>query len=380
MLSVKGLTGDPKPTVVGCDLGGTNFRCGYTDTDGRLHVKQIRTDTQSGPDSLIRSMAQLIFDLERDAGKPFTTIGIGFPGQINRQGIATAPNLGRGWESGISLGEKLETALGRGKKVYPVNDVRAAAAAEAVQGAAKGEEDVFYAFIGTGLGTATITSGQMLEGGTNSAGEWGHTTYIPDGAPCNCGSKGCVEAYAGGAGIAARAKEKIQDLIASKSKKTTSIMIKADQDFAKVDAKIVVEAYKEGDWLAIDIIEEAIKAICVCIKNAVHAVNPRLVVIGGSVGLGIPGLVDLVQQYIRDNAMTALKGVRVVAAKLEQPGVVGAAVLASLASSSNNDQRRMIKHRSLSVGSISPPPATDAFYNSSKRKFYDEFGREVEVY
>ena len=89
------------------------------------------------------------------------------------------------------------------------NDANAAGLAEYIWGAARGYRYVFYATLGTGIGTGIVLDGKIYWGRTGAAAEGGHVTIDWHGPVCNCGKRGCIEILASGPAIAVRAREKV---------------------------------------------------------------------------------------------------------------------------------------------------------------------------
>jgi glucokinase len=134
-------------------------------------------------------------------------IGVACAGQIDpaRGAIVYAPNLG--WRD-VALRERLTTTFS--VPVVVDNDVRAAAWGEFCYGA-HGVPSLLAVFVGTGIGSGAVLDGQLWRGAGNSAGELGHTQAVPDGLPCPCGGRGCVEQYASGSGFQRRFRTARQD-------------------------------------------------------------------------------------------------------------------------------------------------------------------------
>ena len=125
-------------------------------------------------------------------------VGVSVPGQVDREGGVSvfAPNWD--WHD-VPLRDLL--ADGLALPLHLDNPLRAAVLAELWAGAARGRDDVAVINLGTGVGAGLAFGGVLYRGGSNSAGEWGHTTLVLDGRLCRCGSRGCVEAYVGAPGI-----------------------------------------------------------------------------------------------------------------------------------------------------------------------------------
>jgi len=194
--------------TLGVDLGGTKVETSLVDITGHILAShRLPTQSEKGPDGVIADIIECVKNCLGEASKTAQALGVGMAGQIEKYtGIVRfAPNLG--WHN-IALRTMLEEAL-----VLPVvvtNDVRAATYGEWLYGAGQGVDDLVCLFVGTGVGGGIISSGKLLEGCNNTAGELGHLTIITDGRQCHCRNRGCLEAYAGGWAIAERAQEAVR--------------------------------------------------------------------------------------------------------------------------------------------------------------------------
>ena len=132
-------------------------------------------------------------------------IGVGFGGPVDqRRGIVVDSHHVAGW-TGFPLRDTLANTFGA--PVALDNDANAAALGEARFGAGRGHADVLYVNVGTGIGAGLVLGGHLYHGAHGMAGEIGHITVLPDGPPCDCGKRGCLEAIASGRSIGRRARE-----------------------------------------------------------------------------------------------------------------------------------------------------------------------------
>jgi glucokinase len=155
------------------------------------------------------------------------------------------------------------------------NDANAAALAETLWGAAKGYQNVFYATIGTGIGTGIILDGKIYHGRTGSAGEGGHVSVDYGGPLCRCGKRGCIEVLASGSAIAQRAREKI-----AAGRKSSMLEI-AGGKLDAVTGEIVAKAYGRGDALARELLIESVNILALWLSNMIDLFDPEVIVIGG---------------------------------------------------------------------------------------------------
>ena len=271
-----------------------------------LCSRQVPTSVAEGPSGIQRQIVSVINEIS--VGYSPIGIGIGIPGQINPDTgmVFSAPNLK--WKN-VPFGSSL--SLDSQLKVVLTNDVRAATIGEWKYGAGVGCVDFVCLFIGTGLGGGIVSGGNLLEGSTHSSGEIGHMIIDPHGPQCTCGSKGCLESFISGWAIAQSAKE---------------LMMKSD---GPITAKTVVESAIKGDKIAIQIIDRAVDALIIGCVNIMNILNPKHMIIGGSVAQGIPHLIPRLQEGIHKLVLAANSDVTITFASLgNQAGVVGAAALA----------------------------------------------------
>jgi glucokinase len=159
--------------------------------------------------------------------------------------------------------------------VHVDNDANAAALAEALWGAGRGYRNVFYATLGTGIGTGIIFDGHIYHGRTGAAAEGGHVTIDYRGPRCNCGKLGCIEILASGTAIARRAAEKIA------AGQSSSILEQAGGHIDGISGEMVGRAYLAGDSLAKDILHETAMFLTVWFGSIVDLLEPDVMIVGG---------------------------------------------------------------------------------------------------
>ncbi len=191
---------------IGVDLGGTNLRAAAIDAQGKMLDKIAgSTDLKAGRDVVIDDMVQSIEALRARLGEHnLRGVGIGLPGFILiDKGIIVGSNNMPEFEN-YPVRDEIERRLGA--KVILENDANAAALGEKWMGAGREVDDLVLLTLGTGIGGGIIVSGRVLHGHLGMAGELGHLTVVPNGNPCGCGNRGCVEKHASATAIAAMAR------------------------------------------------------------------------------------------------------------------------------------------------------------------------------
>lgn len=284
--------------VLGVDIGGSNSVVAVADQSGSIFThKQILTPNVLGPNLNIDMILTAACQIIQETGKSIDAIGIGCGGPLDRRTgtlhkVANLP----GWD-GICLTEIFEDITGA--PAFLDNDATAAAMGEAAFGAGKGLANFVYLTVSTGIGGGIIINGKPYRGHGENAGEIGHTKIIPDGPPCKCGDRGCLETLASGTAIARIAKEGLAD-------NPDSILNDALNERDGLTARSVSVAAKKGDIYANKIWSDATYHLGLGVANVVNILNPELVVIGGGVANAGEMLFKPVTEVVNQRAMKAL--------------------------------------------------------------------------
>jgi glucokinase len=260
---------------IGVDLGGTNLRIAAVSQQGDLMEKvTLGTRVALGKDHVIGEMCDAIRVLATKYGSTFTLqgIGIGVPGIIDiKTGmLRESPNL-PGWAE-TPVRDEIERLLGT--RVILENDANVAALGEKWLGAARDVDDMAMLTLGTGVGGGIVLKGRIWHGMTGMAGEFGHMTVEPEGPPCGCGNRGCVEQYASATAVVRMAKEAIASGRAPGLAKAAS----TDPEFS---SKAIYNLAIQGDEEARKIFARVGRALGICLANLVNAFNLNMYVIGG---------------------------------------------------------------------------------------------------
>lgn len=325
------------PYLIAVDLGGTQIRAALCDPQGQILRRIARpTLAAEGPEAVIRRLEEAIAAaMEGTPSDQIAGIGIGAPGPLNPISgiILEAPNL-PGWVN-VPLRNKISARFGL--PTFLGNDANLAALAEYTFGAGRGRPDMIYLTISTGVGSGIIVNGEMILGAHGLGAEAGHIIVDPKGPQCGCGHYGCLEAFASGTAIARDVVTRI------KAGKKTRITKMVGGDLAKVDARVVSEAAKLGDKLAIQAFQRAGKHLGIGIASLLRLFNPTMIVLGGSVTKAGALLLDPMWAAIKEYAPSIYwEGLSIVQAALgDDVGLLGAAALAAsqLRIASGADQR-----------------------------------------
>ena len=289
---------------LGLDLGATNVKWAVLERDrdewSVLERGQFPTSASDGAEAVIDRMGAQA-ERARDAWPDLSSVGVGLPGLYDAAaGIATfLPNLPPDWERRPVAGpmrDRLDLP------VQLVNDARAFGLAELRLGSGRGCDTMVGLALGTGVGGVVVVGGEVHFGHDGTGGELGHQTLLPDGPPCTCGNRGCLEAFAKADAVAvACGTESAEDAVAAAQ---------------AGDERAVAGLAEIGRWLGIGI------------SNLVVILTPERVVLGG----GVSGAGDLLLGPIRDEVrrrvhVTDLAAVEIVTAELGiWAGAIGAGV------------------------------------------------------
>jgi glucokinase len=309
--------------VVGIDIGGTNIVVGTVAEDGSEVLGLVAEPTlaEQGANVVLNRIVKLSrASMAGAAGKEIVGLGIGSPGPLDtkRGVVLLTPNLG--WTN-YPVRDRLAEALGLPATLD--NDANCAIFGEWWRGAARGAEHVVGLTIGTGIGGGIVLGGQIYRGASDIAGEIGHMTIDSTGRRCKCGNYGCLEAYASGPAIAARAVEGVEAGV------DTALPDYVDGDLSRITAQVVYEAAHDGDDYAREVVKDTAKFLGAGIANIVNIFNPQVVVICGGVTLAGDRLfVPLVSEVKRRAFKPAVDVCRIVPGELTgTAGVYGAAAV-----------------------------------------------------
>jgi glucokinase len=311
---------------VGVDIGGTTIKFGLTDEVGKILVrKKIKTEPDRGSNAIIGSIIQSIDAMLLEASlqpENVKSIGLGIPGTTDsRNGLVVyAPNLfWRNVEIAKSIRQSFDVS------VFIAQDTRAAAWAEYLVGAGQGLRSVVSLTVGTGVGCGMVFDGRIFHGALNTAGEFGHQIVEPDGNFCNCGRRGCLEAYAGGWAIVRDAKKRIHgihDLL--------------HKDPSEIGVHDVYRLAGQGNIDARELTDSVVKYIGIGLVNLVNINSVELICISGGIS-NAPSelLLDPLIDFVRDRAYDSIADrVRICRSELcDDAPLVGAALLYREASS-----------------------------------------------
>jgi len=271
-------------SVIGVDIGGTKIAAGLVSPTGKLRY-QVRAPmvSRDGAASGLESVKSAIdavlaeFRCAHDARCFIRGIGICCPGPLDPNAgiVINPPNLPF-WRN-FPLAAEISGVYGVPVKLD--NDANAAALAETLWGAGRGHRNVFYATIGTGIGTGIVLDDGIYHGRTGAAAEGGHMSIDYRGPRCGCGKPGCIEAFASGPAIAERARAKF-----TAEQTARSILSDlAGGDVSAITSEMVGSAYAAGDQLASEVLRETVELLSLWLGNIVDLLEPEVLIMGGGV-------------------------------------------------------------------------------------------------
>jgi predicted NBD/HSP70 family sugar kinase len=222
------------------------------------------------PDRVAEALAEAVAQIRaqnRQADRGLVGIGLGLPGIVDTadDGTATVYAQSLGWQpTGI------DAVFGHmDVPVFADNGAKTLATAELWFGAARGRTHSIVVLVGRGLGIGVVAGGRLLRGASSSAGEWGHTKVSIGGPKCQCGARGCIEAYVGGDAVIRRWREAGATVDGSD-----------EEAFAAL-----IDAADAGDAAAVRVLDETVEILGLGLGNLVNLFNPEQIVIGGWAGL-----------------------------------------------------------------------------------------------
>jgi glucokinase len=315
--------------IVGVDLGGTSINVGVIPYEGGevLGMRSMPTNSDHGAKFVVDRMVAMIRgsmeDASREAGIPddgIMGIGLGSPGPLDRKTgtVIETPNLG--WRN-FPLRDLISNSIGLPAELD--NDANCATIGEWWMGAGKGTRTLIGVTLGTGIGGGIVLDGRVFHGAADVAGEVGHMTIDSTGRKCKCGNYGCLEAYASGPAIAARALEGLE------TGETSLLPSLVGGDLSRVTAETVYEAIIAGDLYAKEVMRETAKFLGAGLANLINLLNPEMVVISGGVTRAGEHLFEPLRAQIRRRAFRhAEESCRIVSTELSgMAGVIGAAYM-----------------------------------------------------
>lgn len=280
---------------LGVDIGGTKVSTGVVSAKGEILITAKGPMKTEGTAAQGLEAVRKVVDevLRANGDRTLAGIGVSSPGAVDptRGMVASAVNLPCWCDYPLQAEIQQLYQL----PVWVDNDANAAGLAEALWGAASGHSSVFYASIGTGIGTAIILDDAVYHGPSGAAGEGGHMSIDYRGdVNCNCGKPGCIESMAAGPGIARRARVKV----ASNVKKGRALLNLAKGDVSAITSEVVGSGWKAGEPLSKQVLIETADVIAVWLGNIIDLLDPEIIVVGGGLGELMSNFFDQIRSQL----------------------------------------------------------------------------------
>ena len=261
--------------VIGYDVGGTKLGIGLASTDGKLLGSAMLPNKDTYPEDVLPETLRISKQLLADAGlttADLAAFGISSPYPADPvNGIMTAPTNNKFWRN-VPIRKYFEDNLGIAGTFE--NDANCAALAEWFFGAGRGCKDFIFLTMSTGIGAGIIAADKLVRGKGFFAGELGHTVVKPDGRYCNCGLRGCYEAYCGGRAIALHLQSELL-------KMPDNIMVKmVDGNLDDIDMIVFEKAVRAGDAFAMEQWDEMCRLNAQVFGGLLNTFNPERLVLG----------------------------------------------------------------------------------------------------
>ena len=309
--------------IIGIDLGGTNCRLALVDEGGQvLDGRRFSSrGYERGRDLIERLVSECrnLIEGADNQGARVSAVGAGVPGLVDAQGqVVTAPNLG--FLNGIPFAQDLAERLKL--PVAAMNDANAIAWGEKIWGAGKDLHSSLTVTLGTGVGGGLILADRLWIGVDGSAGEFGHINVEPEGPPCGCGSRGCLEQYSSATGI-------LRSVRAALGAGQASCLAKLEPE-ALTSAE-VGRAARNEDALAVEVLQDAGRRLGQALAGVANLLNLDGVVICGGVAESLDLLLPSLQEELFRRAFERpARRLQIVSGTLgDNAGILGAALFGS---------------------------------------------------
>ena len=312
---------------VGIDLGGTNIKAGVVDGQGNILSEAFhKTLARRSYHEIVRDMAGCVAQSLNKAGltaKDIVSIGVGIPGYADQKTGVVVFCTNLGWHN-IPLRDELQRYY-----QLPVtidNDATVAGYAESIAGVSKDAKSSVFLTLGTGVGGSIVINGRPWSGAHGVGSEVGHMTLAMGDIPCNCGNAGCVEKYTSATAISRMAREACADHPES------AIMIRAEGDLERINAKTVIDAAKAGDPVALQVFDQYCEHLALTINSIICFLDPEMIVLGGGVSHAGDFLLNRVREKVPKYLLyKKLPYSEIRLAKLgNEAGTIGAAMIGKL--------------------------------------------------
>jgi len=303
------------------DIGGTKVAMALIDQSGKVAGEIQKAFVPFEPSGVgdakkLIETIQPFVDQSRQQGVEIIGLGLSLCGIVDEVSGEAVLTSNLHWRN-LPFAEMLHNQVNL--PVYAAADVRQAALAEHVWGIAKNIQNFAWCTVGTGYGGYLFLNGRLYGGAHCGAGNFGHMTLDEiHGEMCGCGRRGCYETYVAGPAIARNGQAAVNNGSSPKMAELAA--------GSTVTTRIVIQAYKEGDEAAIEIINQVIRLIAINLSGVVNTLDLEMIVMGGGVATSTPDFVKMVDNRIREYLMTeeAKRDLKVVTESFCNAALIGA--------------------------------------------------------
>lgn len=284
--------------IIGVEIGVDFVSLLLTDFAAQVLWRHYeRTNAHDSQATVLNHLLDLVeraVTRARQHSLPILGLAVGVPGLVNVEAgtLLYAPNLK--WEQ-VPIRQRLQQRFDFA--IHVDNEASLAAFGEMYFGVARGTLNMVYLHAGVGIGGGLVLNGRMYTGGSGFAAEVGHTTIDPDGLLCNCGNHGCWETLASESAVFRRIR------VALEAGTSSALAHYCAGDQENLTIPIVVQAADQGDALAREALRETAKYLGIGIANLVNALNPEMVVVGGSLSLAKDYVMPVIHDTLDERAL-----------------------------------------------------------------------------
>lgn len=308
---------------VGVDIGGTGVQAGIVDCEGKiLFRKECTTDVKNGFEKImddINTLVRSLLDENNIDIKDIKSIGFGVPSFINKNGIVTCVNLN--WFE-VDFMAALKDRFSE-VEIHADNDATVAALGEAKFGSMKGSDVAVMYTLGTGVGGGIIINGRTFTGAHGMGSEIGHAIIGENYFDCNCGNNGCLETFCSATSIIKHAQKLLEE------GESSVILSMANNDPNNINAKMVFDAYREGDSVAVETINRFKSYLAKAMASMINTLDPEVISIGGGISRASDIILENIEELVRQHILYKKEDfAKIVCATLgADAGIIGAAFL-----------------------------------------------------
>jgi N-acetylglucosamine repressor len=313
--------------VVGVDYDAEFTMAAVMDLHPRIKKPVVKEPSylEGGSEGLLRQLFRCTRQAINQAGTPFTAIlgiGVGDPGLVDKQQALSVMSSTIDFWREVPVQELFVKEFGIPTAFE--NNGRTRAIAERLMGAGEQAPDMIHIEYGKGIGAGIIIEGRPFRGHRSGAGEFGHTHIIENGPACKCGSFGCLEALAGIGALESRIRRAISEGGHS------LCLAMAGDDPQRISGWMVLDAARQGDKMAVALVDEIGRYLGLGIANLVNLFNPSIIVLDQRLESAGERLLDQIKRIVNCQALAHLtEGLRFRFGKLGgDANLLGAGLLA----------------------------------------------------